>query len=115
VLCIYLYWREWWIAHEPPSTRRYRQLCHAYAQCGVGRLPMETPLQYAEKMAATGLPGTDIFLQLSGQYYVWRYLDGDKRSSEPDPAFAASARRLHRQLLLHIFMERLAWRRGGKN
>jgi hypothetical protein len=105
-LCLYLYWREWWSAHELPATRRYRQLCHAYAQCGIERLPDETPLQYAEKIAATDYMGADVFLLLSQQYYAWLYMDDYLQAAEPAPDFFAISRRLYWQLLFNWFVSK---------
>lgn len=105
-LCLYLYWREWWSAHELPATRRYRQLCHAYAQCGIERLPDETPLQYAEKIADTDYMGADVFLLLSQQYYAWLYMDDYLQAAEPAPDFFAISRRLYWQLLFNWFVSK---------
>lgn len=103
-LCFYLYWREWWSTHEPPATRRYRQLCHAYASLGVERLAAETPIQYAEKVIAIGLPGADVFLDLSQQYYRWLYLE----TEEDNSVFFAAALKLFWQLW--VYKLQLQWR-----
>ncbi|HSC75031.1 MAG TPA: DUF3488 and transglutaminase-like domain-containing protein [Pseudomonadales bacterium] len=108
LLCLYLYWREWWSLSEPPSTRRYRQLCHAYALCGAERLPAETPLQYAEKIIVRDLPGAAEFLVLSKWYYQWRYCSLKVQPGEPSPDFAAKSRRLYWRLLFYAFKARRA-------
>jgi protein-glutamine gamma-glutamyltransferase len=103
LLCIYLYWREWWSSHEPPATRRYRQLCHAYALCGVERLPAETPVQYAEKVTANSLPCADVFSEISQQYYRWVYCSPDLLAAAPSENFMARSRQLYWRLLFHAF------------
>ncbi len=106
LLCLYLYWREWWSLHEPPATRRYRQLCHAYALCGIERLPAETPVQYAEKVVALGLPGAEDFLELSAQYYNWHYCSINVQSDEPSTDFTMKSRQLYWRLLFYAFKVR---------
>lgn len=106
LLCIYLYWREWWLSHEPPATRRYRQLCHAYALCGVERLPADTPLQYAGKIVASGLPGADVFSEVSQQYYYWIYCSPDVQTSVPSEEFMSRSRQLYWRLLFYAFRPR---------
>ena len=103
-LCVYLYWREWWSTNEPPATRRYRLLCHVYAKCGIERLAAETPLQYAEKIAAANFPGSDVFLLLSQQYYSWLYMGERLQNPEPATNFFALSRRLYWRLLFYDFM-----------
>jgi len=115
-LCLYLHWREWWSSHELPATRRYRQLCHAYERCGIERLAAETPLQYAEKIAAANYPGAEIFLLLSRQYYVWLYIGNGLQAAEPAGGFYAESRRLYWRLLFHTFRENFRLVGGvGKN
>jgi transglutaminase-like putative cysteine protease len=105
-LCLYLYWREWWSAHEPPATRSYRQLCHAYARCGIERLVTETPLQYAEKIAVANYSGADVFLLLSQQYYASLYIGDRLQDAEPAPNFFAVSRRLYCQLFFNWFVSK---------
>lgn len=72
-VCIFLYWREQRSNKEHPATRHYRRLCDAYARKGVARLAMETPVQYASRIRAAGLPYAEQFERLSAEYYEWMY------------------------------------------
>lgn len=107
VLGIFLYWRHWWSAHEHRATRLYRQLCHAYAVCGLERAPSETPLQFAGRVTAAGMPGAGEFAGLSTQYYCWCY---ETAAQALPPGFMENARRLQRLLLWHRFRQ---WLSGG--
>jgi hypothetical protein len=105
LFCTYLYWRDLWSVNQHPATLRYRQLCHAYAMLGVERMPVETPMQYAEKISLACLPYADQFEVASRQYYEWRYLDADKTTQYPSPDFMPMARRLYWHLVLRRFKE----------
>lgn len=105
-LLLWLHWRQWWLRHEHPVTRRYRQLCHAYARYGIERLPAETPLQYAQRVAAADVFGAGQFVALSQTYYNWSYCpqEVDTKGSAGD--FSARARSLYWQLLLRRITRR---------
>lgn len=97
---LFLHLRDRTQRREDPLTTRYRQLCDQYARLGIPRQPSETPVQFAQRLMAQGLPKSHAFLAISAGYEEWRYTPG--KTANPDLS------RLMRNLSLKLRWLRLA-------
>ena len=99
---LYLFRRDRYRRVEHPLTARYRQLCEVYARLGWPRQPLETPLQFAGRIAANQGPQQRLFLRLSHKYAAWSY------HPMPAPTDESALRHLMRTLYWRLF-----WLRPG--